>query len=90
MAGFESRPGSAESFTRAGARCSRARADVDVDVSLSLSLLLWHGVSTESETERRAQVTPREAAPVHRGGARDARGRFTVGIYTHSVWMSKE
>ena len=37
VAGFESRPGSAESFTRAGARCSRARADVDVDVSLSLS-----------------------------------------------------
>ena len=68
------------SCVRAGVRCARARERDGRRLSLSLSC--WPGVSPESETERRI-MRGWGSAPGR--GEQDARGRFVLGIYTHSV-----
>ena len=93
VAGFDSRPALTAwpgltpgpgrpslSCVRAGVRCARARERDGRRLSLSLSC--WPGVSPESETERRI-MRGWGSAPGR--GEQDARGRFVLGIYTHSV-----
>ena len=60
---------------------ARARRRRRRRLSLYLSCF-GHGVSTESETERRI-MRGWGSAPGR--GEQDARGRFVLGIYTHSV-----